>query len=1113
MRIDCRGLSLLALIQLVVLAGPLFAQTPAPSAGKADRETESASGRVQPAVERVEPDILYTRDKNGDLIPLLSHSVEEIRELLQRQEGAVAAPRTSFRIERLAAAAEVVGDYARLSIDLTIVASDEGWIRVPLRLNNLALTHLPEFADEGQHFVDFDSGIREYLAWFRGKAGESHRLSLRGLLKLDRDGNQSRLRLNAPRAVFSELQLVVPEANAIGQVLSGGALAETTPLDGQTQFRVTGLTNDFSLAWRRGTSRPSQFPTVLAAEGEIVSHIDGRGVDTTATLRVNAFGREFNGFQVRLPRGATLMAAEQPDYSVTQAVPSPGTSKDERQQPLVDVRLKAKTSTPVTVEIKTKQGHDMTREGAIELGGFDVAGAVRQSGIVAIHASDDWQVALIAKQGVLQTDDLPADMHGDAVVAGFSYFGQPFSLSARVSPRQTRTSVEPSYVIQVGPHHLQLEGSLKYHIAGAKVFSFSIDLGEWQLDPASLERSALVNSSALVFAAGNSVLIPLKQASTGEIELKIRARKPIAPDAQTIAFTLPRLTADTVGSTELAVIADDNVVLTPRPDEMSGLSPAGLSSSIKLEPRRKAPLLYRSDLADPQFTAGIRTATRRITTRVVSEVTIGDGVAKVAEQITCNVEHEPAEWLRLDMPQALSQAGAVVVEWQGKRLPLEPIASDESHEDDRLPMQISFPEALLGDIDLTVSYIWPDEAFAHPPSGAATVRAEVPLVMPGEGELVEARLTLFGEPRLQIEPIDKDWLVAESPPRETDKPKWVLSTSHSSASIVLGISPRASETEESLVVQRVWIQTWLTDGPRFDRAVFQFRTRERQVRLKLPPGRVAEHFLIDGQANVSAVQGDLLDERILTLPEGTLPDATHVLEVTYHLENRPGDAGQMSLKLPELDASAADGQSYWQLVLPGTEYLLSGPPPLANDFAWVWSGMGWSHQPLLDTGELEVWSRAHEQEGPLPRSVNVYLFSGRRLPSSAEIVTVTRPMVVLVASGLLLAVGLLWIYFPRLRQPSALFVAGVMVLATAAIWPDLSLLAAQGAVVGAILVALAAALERRLAPRPIPPVLRGSSSSIVGRGSTHSHVRAGSPANLSTQTAALAVQMGADSKS
>ncbi|HQU41572.1 MAG TPA: hypothetical protein PK867_02120, partial [Pirellulales bacterium] len=350
--------------QLIGLTLPLCAQT-----ATNEKESEKAAPRSQQAVQRVEPDIHYIRDKNGDLVPLINLSLDDIRAYMESRDASATAPRATARLERLEVRGEVVGDYAVLSMELTIAASDPGWVRVPLRLGNFVLTEPPKFAAAGEHLMEFDPDGREFVAWFRGKAEKPHRVSLRGMAAVESDGTQFRLRLNAPRAVFSELELKVPQAEASGQVVSGGVLAETKPAAGKTQFRATGLANDFLLTWRAVAARRNESPTVLSVVGQIVSKIDGRGVDTEATLSINSFGREFSGFQVRLPRGATLLPGEQPDYSIVEVPAAGNATEDQRQRKMVEVRLKAKTSQPVSVKLVTKQGHDVSRQGTFDLGG------------------------------------------------------------------------------------------------------------------------------------------------------------------------------------------------------------------------------------------------------------------------------------------------------------------------------------------------------------------------------------------------------------------------------------------------------------------------------------------------------------------------------------------------------------------------------------------------------------------------------------------------------------------------------------------------------------------------------------------------------------------------
>lgn len=1086
--------ALLTVTQLTLLTWPACAQT-----ATGDSEPEKPAARSRQSVERVEPDILYIRE-NGELVPLINLKLEDIRAFMEARNGAAASPRATSRLERMEVRGEVVGGYAALTIELTITAGDPGWVRVPLRLGNFVLTEPATFADDGEHLIEFEPTSREFVAWFRGAAEKPRRVTLRGMISVDHDGTQARLRINAPRAVFSELELKVALAGATGQVVTGGVLTDTKASAGATQFRATGLANDFLLAWQAATPRRAESPTVLSVDGQIVAKIDGRGVDSEATLRVSSFGREFGNFLVTLPRGATLLPAQESEYSIVELPPDGNTDKEQRPRRRVEVRLKAKSARPVTVKLVSKQGHDVNREGVFDLGGFEVAGAVRQSGTLAVQVRDDWQVAFVNRQGVVQTDELPAEMQADGLVAGFLYFGQPYSLSARVSPRQTRTSVEPRYIVEVGPHHLQLDASLKYHVAGAKVFSFSIELGEWQLDPAGLETTAVVNAPALVFGAGNSVLVPLKQATTGDVELRIRARKPVAADANSIEFGLLRPTADTIGSTELVVVPADNVILEPRSDEKSGLTSTLPNLDVKLPQHRQAAWFYRSDLPDPRFRANFHVAARRITNRVETAIKLGEGAVEVRQTLRSTVLHEAAASVLLAVPQSLVSSAAVEVELAGKPLPLEPATMEEPGGENTVAMRVLLPEQRLGDLEFTLAYNWHDGTLDELLGHATTVKTEIPLVMPAEGDLVENALTLSVAPGLHVEPVDKHWTVSTAASGDGHQ-NLVFTAARPQPALLVGISPADGEAGGALVVERAWLQTLLTGNQRLDRAVFRFRTRDRRLGLLLPPSSSSESFRFDGRP-ISASPGSSLQERLFSLPEADASDEPHVLEATYETSGRSTGSERFALELPSLGAQARARQFYWQLVLPTDEYLWGTPPGLEAEFVWQWTGLGWSRQPLRDTSELEVWSAAAEHEVDLPPSVNVYLFSSLPADNRVEIASVSRPMFVLASSGLLLAAGLLWLYLPVIRRPSSLFVVGVAVLAVAAIWPDMSLLALQSAAVGLLLIAIASVLERSLGRRPARGGYRSGPSSIVSRNSTHTHPRAVPPV-ASTQSAAL----------
>ena len=130
----------------------------------------------------------------------------------------------------------------------------------------------------------------------------------------------------------------------------------------------------------------------------------------------------------------------------------------------------------------TEQTYDVAKKQQwIELAGFEVVGAVRQWGHLGVQVVGDWQIAWGDRRLVRQIEDLPAELWRENMLAGFEYFGQPFSLLRRWRLRNA-VNVEPEYLVMVGANRVELEARLKYRVGGAKAFDFEVDMPGWQLD-------------------------------------------------------------------------------------------------------------------------------------------------------------------------------------------------------------------------------------------------------------------------------------------------------------------------------------------------------------------------------------------------------------------------------------------------------------------------------------------------------------------------------------------------------------------------------------------------------------------------------------------------------
>jgi hypothetical protein len=284
----------------------------------------------------------------------------------------------------------------------------------------------------------------------------------------------------------------------------------------------------------------------------------------------------------------------------------------------------------------------------------------------------------------------------------------------------------------------------------------------------------------------------------------------------------------------------------------------------------------------------------------------------------------------------------------------------------------------------------------------------------------------------------------------------------------------ASESA-GVVVERAWVQTWLTSSTRQDRAVFHFTSSRRELELLLPPSAALDQVvvLLDGRRVTAAITED----GSLVLPlvnEG--PRGSHLLELRYHFGAR-SDRGGLSIGLPRLGRDAWVRRMYWQLILPSYEHVIVPPRDFTGEFEWRWNGFSWGREPLLDQSQLEGWVGVARPRVQPPATGNVYLFSTLGNVARCELRTANRSWIVLAASGVALLAGFVLIYVRRSRHPAALLGGVVVLAALGSVYPEGALLLSQAAALG-LGLALVAALLASSIHRQRREVIGGDRSSI-----------------------------------
>ena len=753
---------------------------------------------------------------------------------------------------------------------------------------------------------------------------------------------------------------------------------------------------------------------------------------------------------------------------------------------MVNVTLEKKTTGPVEIRLSTERDYNASRPDEwLDLAAAEVLGAPRQFGHLAVQLPSEWQLITGKLQGFRQVEDLPEALRRGGVAAGFEYAcvpGQACALPVRMAKRKTRLHVEPEYVFTVSSDQVQLEGKLRYSIRGAKVSRLEIDGGDWELE--DVGPKPLVDLETALALEGPKWQIPLTTPAGGDLEITFRAKRKIAANAATVEWTLPQPRADVLGTTTAAIVAADNVELTPKADAIVGLSRQVGAPTLKLPDRRQTPLFYRGEAPDAKFVADFQVHAQAITVQTSSQVAFSFAAIRVEQHWQYQINYEPADRLNLRVPKVLTSNGSLEMFWDGQKLPTPTVR--DSSDPAVAQFTVALPKPKLGRGELVAKYSLPMEKLVP----EATVPVTVPLMAPVEEDLSSNELSLSAAAGIQVELRGEVWTPLTKPTARDGAKADRYTAPKPALQADFVVSPDEAHGRQQAVVERAWFQTWFTSTQRQDRAAFQFHSPASQFRLTLPSGVVPSEVevVLDGVQIPATVTSDQLT---VDLPPGR-DSQEQLLELRYRFVERRPAKGQLAIELPRVGRDVWIRRSYWQIVLPKDEHLLFSPGDWTGENVWGWRGFFWERAPALEQAALETWCGATHLPGP-PDVTNRYLFSALEPPPSLQIWTASRTLLVCVASLAALAAGLAWLYVPALQRPRVWVAGGGLLFVAGLLMPDTIWLVAQAAGVGVVLILAAAALRKSTVRAPDRGILSragGSSpsASAAQRATTEIHV-------------------------
>jgi hypothetical protein len=234
------------------------------------------------------------------------------------------------------------------------------------------------------------------------------------------------------------LKLQVPVKNVTADAAAGGTLLAPAATPEGSELTVLGLGGELKLSWRGPNQQGSAAGALIEAEGAHLLTIERGTVHTQAQLTLRSLGGDIDRVRVRLPPGARLgTAAPSNGYSVRNVEgdkPGPGAPP----RPLVEIQPEKKGRGPLSVRFEFTQSYDVAGPPTfLELGTLEIEGAARHWGAIAIETAGDWHLSWGNMAQVRRVDTVPAALSKNELAAAFEYSGQPYVLSARITPPTT----------------------------------------------------------------------------------------------------------------------------------------------------------------------------------------------------------------------------------------------------------------------------------------------------------------------------------------------------------------------------------------------------------------------------------------------------------------------------------------------------------------------------------------------------------------------------------------------------------------------------------------------------------------------------------------------------
>ncbi|MDA1013264.1 MAG: hypothetical protein O3A00_02295 [Planctomycetota bacterium] len=1005
---------------------------------------------------------IYVRDASGILVPIADHvDLKQLLQALNRQGSDVPA-NERYHVASVNIDGRVRGNLAELTAVVNVKIDVDGWVRVPLRMEEALLRaeaeHTPptNAKDAAARPETRDMGRDGVRFWFlRGRG--THTLSLPLSLAIRDLAPAKRLRLTIPETAQSSLTLRVPLKSVKPELVSPiASTVESTQDEAgeQTVIQVTGLWPQLDLVWSPKVD-PKENRLILQTKTQMVVRLTSHPVYVKVSQEIAPLSGNMHELLVTLPAGFAVVAltvdgTDAPKYKV-----------DPNNPQRVTVPLDKTVVQTTRLDWTLKSTADATENLQLKLEAMRVQHSHLNRGSVEVITEAGYQLRKLEEHDVERTDVASALSPGQIATA-YEFQNEDFRLALERQPIAPSFTVEPFVFLSLESDRVRLNAVYRFRVDRGVAQSVFLKWPKRISDGwehSVTDRAGLLIESTVANAEGIS--IPIPPGRSDAFEIRIQAETVRDPDIDTVLLNLPYV--DATGGPATTIVTSHAIDIESRLLSKSeqALQPisdgeqAGIQQSFRNLIQGVRPSFHRMASGELVLEAELSKQQQQISVATEFDIELLDAAARVTQRLLFNVEYKHASQVRLKLPVAF---GAAVVPTlaNGTALFADGVGLTDGSW---IRKQFQLPSDVLGRIEVKLQF---DVPLGDLSSDADTT-VSVPFVNSSDvdgftSSIVRVRSVGRVTGRLSAE----KW----SPiPAETGL-AWRTTEN---ADIQLAVR-RLIQPTHHFTVPKSTVQIVVDDGDSLHgRVSFLIDGADRSFVLAIPNG-IGVHrvwwnnTLLDGYQFVPAdAQGDGT-LHIDSVPPKTKRQDVLSIDFNARLELRSSWAIKHAMQWPRFADNVWVEETAVDFRLPVEQYLFDFSSRITPTFQWQRKNWFWSREPIDAHLAMDAWLTGGDT-GNLPESLvtngsNRYQFGMFGPQSGFEFLTLRLWSILVIGAGAAWTLSLVWRKSAYARRSVSLPII-VLIVAVAGIWfADAMKLLVQPFLVGVELSLVQAIIER-----------------------------------------------------